>query len=85
MSEANGFNPTQQLRREDLPPIIVQVLMSEYLILAAFFSQHGGKDAGRLVAKRIQEVAQGAKLNYFTPNEFKEKLALTLKDLERTS
>jgi len=79
----SDFNPTQQLKRETLPPIIVQVLMSEYLILAAVLSQHGHKDVGRLVAKRIQEVARGAKLNCFAPNEFKEKLAAVLKDLER--
>lgn len=85
MSDLNGVNPTQILKRREVPPIVTQVLLSEYLILAAFFSQHQGKDAGRLVMKRIQEVARGASLNLFTPNEFKEKMALVLKDLERTT
>lgn len=83
MSELNGFNSTSKLKRDQVPPIVIQVLSSEYLILAATLSQHGHRDVARLVVKRIQEIARGARPNLIEPTDFKEKLAIVLKDLER--
>jgi hypothetical protein len=90
-SDLPNFNPTQILKRETLPPIITQVLLSEFLILAATLTEYAARpsvdkkynEIARLVVKRVQEIARGASPNLISPSDFKERLAAIMKHIER--